>query len=104
MTLSALPTCRPALSVGGATVRQDGRTAVMTAPNGSAQQLLYRDSLRAAGTAEEQISLCALHGTGTKLGDPIEAGSLSAVLLTPSAACTVTGIKATTGHTGAAGV
>ena len=92
------------ISVQGVTVRQDGRTAVLTAPNGSAQQLLYRDSLRVAGTTEQELSICALHGTGTQLGDPVEAGSLSAVVLkAANSDCAVTGIKANTGHTGAAG-
>ena len=38
--LSALPPgLVPAICVRGVTVRQDGRTAVLTAPNGSAQQV-----------------------------------------------------------------
>ena len=70
VTLSPLPisTCTCTVSVGAVTCRQDGRTAVMTAPNGSAQQQLYRDSLQAAGTTERELSICALHGTGTQLG------------------------------------
>ena len=103
VTLSLLPTAISALSIGGVTVRQDGRTAVMTAPNGSAQQLLYRDSLQNAATIEQQMSICALHGTGTQLGDPVEAGSLSAEVLKRANNVAVTGIKANTGHTGAAG-
>ena len=77
---------------------------MLTAPNGSAQQLLYRDSLRSASTQEQMLKICALHGTGTALGDPVEAGSLSAVFLKSAReVCTISGIKANTGHTGAAG-
>ena len=100
VTLSLSPSAVYAPFVRGVTVRQDGRTAVMTAPNGSAQQLLYHDSLRNAGTTEQEMSSCALHGTGTQLGDPVEAGSLSAVVLKRANNATVTGIKANTGHTG----
>ena len=75
-------------------MRQDGRTAVMTAPNGMAQQNLYRDSVRCAGYTTRELDICALHGTGTSLGDPIEAGSLASVICAyTDAPSIVTGIK-----------
>ena len=51
--LSALPPGGvPAISVRGVTVRQDGRTAVLTAPNGSAQQV------RAVRRCNREIACC----------------------------------------------
>ena len=92
------------MQVCAVTVRQDGRTAVITAPNGRAQQQMYRDSLQRANKSVYDLMMCALHGTGTSLGDPIEAGSLTqGVFSTSDESRMVTGLKANTGHTGAAG-
>ena len=64
----------------GVAVRQDGRSASLTAPNGSAQRVLLGAALAAAALAAEGVSRLEAHGTGTALGDPTEAGSLAAVL------------------------
>ena len=60
----------------GSCVRNDGRSASLTAPNGQAQQRLLVAALADAGTPIESLSLNEAHGTGTALGDPIEAASL----------------------------
>jgi len=60
----------------GNAVRQDGRSASLTAPNGQAQQGLLAAALQDAGAAADSLTLNEAHGTGTALGDPIEAGSL----------------------------
>jgi acyl transferase domain-containing protein len=65
--------------LGGSAVRQDGRSASLTAPNGSAQRTLLLAVLGRAALVPLQIGLIEAHGTGTALGDPTEAGSLAIV-------------------------
>eukprot|EP00964_Phaeocystis_antarctica_P003148 scaffold1674_cov66-Phaeocystis_antarctica.AAC.1 len=65
----------------GSAVRQDGRSASLTAPNGTAQRALLQAALAEAGVAASSVARLEAHGTGTALGDPIEAGSLQAALL-----------------------
>ena len=60
------------LQMQGSAVRQDGRSASLTAPNGQAQQGLLRSALADAGTTSDDLALNEAHGTGTALGDPIE--------------------------------
>ena len=62
-------------------MRQDGRSASLTAPSGVAQQGLLRASINDAGIEASELSCGEAHGTGTALGDPIEAGSLAGALL-----------------------
>ena len=64
--------------LGGSAVRQDGRSASLTAPNGSAQRTLLLTALASASLQPHDIGSIELHGTGTALGDPTEAGSLAA--------------------------
>eukprot|EP00404_Azadinium_spinosum_P004287 CAMPEP_0180478516 /NCGR_PEP_ID=MMETSP1036_2-20121128/32819_1 /TAXON_ID=632150 /ORGANISM="Azadinium spinosum, Strain 3D9" /LENGTH=216 /DNA_ID=CAMNT_0022486039 /DNA_START=185 /DNA_END=831 /DNA_ORIENTATION=+ len=63
----------------GCKVNQDGRSASMTAPNGPAQQMCIKASMREAGLEPHDITCSECHGTGTALGDPIETGSLRSV-------------------------
>jgi hypothetical protein len=65
----------------GVAVRQDGRSASLTAPNGSAQRALLQAALVSAGVAAAAVARLEAHGTGTALGDPTEAGALGATLL-----------------------
>jgi len=91
-------------SVGllGSAVRQDGRSASLTAPSGQAQQGLLRAALADAVLAADALALSEVHGTGTALGDPIEAGSLAGAMLSArsGASCPVGvgGVKANIGH------
>jgi 3-oxoacyl-(acyl-carrier-protein) synthase len=68
-------------NVLGSAVRQDGRSASLTAPNGQSQQGLLMASLADAGLIADEAASLEAHGTGTALGDPIEAGSMAAVIL-----------------------
>ncbi|QWB21308.1 MULTISPECIES: type I polyketide synthase [Streptomyces] len=61
-------------------VNSDGRSNGLMAPNPAAQQALLRNAYARAGLATELVDYVEAHGTGTPLGDPIEAGSLGAVL------------------------
>ena len=59
--------------VRGTAVNQDGASNGLTAPSGPAQESLIRMALADAGVGAEGIDAVEGHGTGTALGDPIEA-------------------------------
>eukprot|EP00967_Tisochrysis_lutea_P079732 scaffold109212_cov37-Tisochrysis_lutea.AAC.1 len=63
-------------------VRQDGRSASLTAPNGSAQKALLLSTLHKAGGTSADVGTIEAHGTGTSLGDPTESGALALALCT----------------------
>ncbi|WP_243761395.1 type I polyketide synthase [Streptomyces sp. YIM 98790] len=69
----------PVLAViRGSAVNSDGASNGMTAPNGPSQQRVIRQALANAGLAPSEVDLLEAHGTGTRLGDPIEAEALMA--------------------------
>ncbi|WP_437970633.1 SDR family NAD(P)-dependent oxidoreductase [Sorangium sp. So ce260] len=61
-------------------VNNDGFSNGLTAPNPAAQEALLRDAYARAGIRPDQVRYIEAHGTGTHLGDPIEAKALAAVL------------------------
>ena len=69
------------LAWAGSAIRQDGARASLTAPNGRAQEALTRASLADSSLLPLALSWAEAHGTGTSLGDPIEAGSLASAVL-----------------------
>ncbi|MGE7992037.1 SDR family NAD(P)-dependent oxidoreductase [Pseudomonas sp. NPDC089554] len=85
-------------------VNQDGRTNGMTAPNGLAQEALLRGLLARAGLSADSLGYVETHGTGTKLGDPIEVTALANVLgrRAQAARCLVGSVKGNIGHCEAA--
>ena len=66
--------------VRGSAVNQDGPSSGLTVPNGQAQREVIQQALRRAGVAPAEVSYLEAHGTGTKLGDPIEAEAMWSVL------------------------
>ncbi|MEU0943117.1 type I polyketide synthase [Streptomyces canus] len=69
----------PVLAVlRGSAVNQDGASNGLTAPNGQAQRELIRLALADAGLDTTDVDVVEGHGTGTALGDPVEAGALLA--------------------------
>ncbi|MFD2467787.1 SDR family NAD(P)-dependent oxidoreductase [Amycolatopsis silviterrae] len=64
--------------VKGSAVNQDGASNGLTAPNGRSQQRVIREALANAGVSASDVDLVEGHGTGTKLGDPIEVQALLA--------------------------
>ena len=71
--------------LAGSAINQDGRSSALTAPHGPSQKLLLLDVAREeAATSVHGISdaatstkYIATQGTGTNLGDPIEAAAIA---------------------------
>ncbi|MGX1676038.1 beta-ketoacyl synthase N-terminal-like domain-containing protein, partial [Streptomyces sp. NPDC055400] len=64
--------------VRGSAVNQDGASNGLTAPNGPSQERVIRQALAHAGLGTSDVDAMEAHGTGTRLGDPIEADALLA--------------------------
>lgn len=92
----------------GSAVNQDGHTSSITVPNPEAQKKVIRTALSRANVEAKDIQYVEMHGTGTSVGDPLEAEAISEVMSEGRAAnepCIVGSVKTNIGHTeGAAGV
>lgn len=67
------------LVLGGA-VNNDGGGEGLTAPSRFAQEEVVRRAYHRAGVDPADVQYVELHGTGTKVGDPVEAAALGAAL------------------------
>ncbi|MFI1304137.1 type I polyketide synthase [Streptomyces sioyaensis] len=94
--------------IRGGAVNNDGGGPGLTTPDAAAQEEVLRLACARAGIQPGDIGYVELHGTGTKVGDPIEAASLGAALGTDPRRSTplpVGSIKTNIGHLeGAAGI
>ncbi len=91
--------------IRGWAVNQDGRSSGLTAPNVLSQQALLRQAIQHARVPAEAIGYVEMHGTGTPLGDPIEADAIREVLGGPRAdgsSCVLGAVKTNLGHLEAA--
>lgn len=93
----------------GSAINQDGRTMGITAPNGPSQTALETGLYRKLDINPESIGLVECHGTGTKLGDPIEIGALTEAFrpwTNQKQFCAIGSVKSNIGHSliAAAGV
>ncbi|MFQ5794194.1 MAG: type I polyketide synthase [Candidatus Bipolaricaulia bacterium] len=91
--------------IRGSAVNQDGRTNGLMAPSRQAQEAVLREAYRRAGVSPGQVQYIEAHGTGTFLGDPIEAKALGTVLAIdrpPGCDCTIGSVKTNIGHLEAA--
>ncbi|NED11041.1 polyketide synthase, partial [Streptomyces sp. SID9124] len=92
----------------GSAVNNDGASEGLTVPDRAAQEAVLREAYARAGVAADAVQYVELHGTGTPVGDPVEAAALGAALGTdrPSdAPLQVGSAKTNVGHLeGAAGL
>ncbi|WP_333764060.1 type I polyketide synthase [Streptomyces sp. IBSBF 2390] len=89
-------------------VNNDGSTDGLTVPSPAAQEAVLREAYGRAGIAPAEVQYVELHGTGTPVGDPLEAAALGAALgrgRTGRTALRVGSVKTNIGHLeGAAGI
>lgn len=86
-------------------VNQDGRSTVLAAPSGPAQEALIREALDKGHIEPGRIGFVEAHGTGTALGDPIEVEALAATIgrmKATASPCLLGSAKANIGHLEAA--
>ncbi len=91
--------------IRGSATNQDGRSGGFTAPNAVSQEALLRQALDDAGVSPARVGYIEAHGTGTSLGDPIEAEAIKEVLGEPrpdGSPCVLGSVKTNIGHTEAA--
>ncbi|MEX1830151.1 beta-ketoacyl synthase N-terminal-like domain-containing protein, partial [Luteibacter sp. CQ10] len=89
----------------GSGINYDGRTNGITAPNGAAQAELIGEVQARAKIDPGQIGYVVTHGTGTRLGDPVEINALDEVFGAKAPApgyCALTSVKGAVGHAFAA--
>lgn len=91
--------------VRGSAINQDGHSNGLLAPNPAAQMAVLRSAYADAGIAPQEVDYVETHGTGTLLGDPIEARALGTVLgrgRSPEAPLLLGAAKSNLGHLEAA--
>ena len=66
--------------IAGSAVNHDGRSNGLLAPNPDAQEAVLRKAYKNAGINPRHVDYIEAHGTGTILGDPIEADALGRVV------------------------
>ncbi|NEW06400.1 amino acid adenylation domain-containing protein [Paenibacillus sp. SYP-B3998] len=62
--------------IKGSAINQDGKTVGITAPNPESQTNVIELAWKEAGISPDTLSFIEAHGTGTKLGDPVEFNGL----------------------------
>ncbi|MFC5156800.1 type I polyketide synthase, partial [Streptomyces amakusaensis] len=66
--------------IDGSAMNNDGPSHTLTTPDRSAQEAVLAAAHRRAGLDPAETDYVELHGTGTRVGDPVEAAALGAVL------------------------
>ncbi|GAB3327980.1 hypothetical protein GCM10027565_16000 [Bordetella tumulicola] len=91
--------------IRGTALSHGGKTNGYTVPNPQAQALAIRHALADADVDARHVSYLEAHGTGTKLGDPIEIAALTKVFRESTADrsfCLIGSAKSNIGHAEAA--
>ncbi|NJO16202.1 MAG: acyltransferase domain-containing protein [Thioploca sp.] len=90
--------------IKGSAINNDGTLKVgYTAPSVEGQAAVISEAQAMAGIEAETISYIEAHGTGTKLGDPIEIAALTKafrVNTNKKGFCAIGSVKTNIGHTG----
>ncbi|PHS10319.1 MAG: hypothetical protein COA88_02420 [Kordia sp.] len=87
--------------IKSALVNNDGASNGITAPNAKAQTNLIKKAWKQAKVTAEDITYIEAHGTGTKLGDPIEIKGLNDVFdkeTDKKQYCGIGSVKTNVGH------
>ena len=82
-------------------VNQDGRSQGLTVPCRHAQEQLVIRACGDAGIDPRDVQYVETHGTGTSVGDPIEAAALASVFCAnrdANAPCVIGSVKTNVGH------
>lgn len=93
--------------IRGSALNHDGGDGALTIPDATAQAELMAQAYRAAGLSQEAVGYVELHGTGTRVGDPVEAAALGGFMdpARRTAPLRVGSVKTNIGHLeGAAGI
>jgi acyl transferase domain-containing protein/acyl carrier protein len=109
MGIAVLKRCQEAIHDGdyiyavirGSAINNDGSGKVgYTAPSVDGQAAVIRRALAAAGVDPSTVSCIEAHGTGTRLGDPIEIAALKQVFgeAKNHAGCAIGTVKTNVGH------
>ncbi|HSH64843.1 MAG TPA: type I polyketide synthase [Bacteroidia bacterium] len=87
--------------IKGSGINQDGRTNGMMAPSAHSQMRLMKETYERYEISPSSISYVETHGTGTKLGDPIEIKALKEVFSSDEkrVPCGLGSVKTNIGHT-----
>jgi acyl carrier protein len=86
--------------IAGSAINQNGRRShVITAPDPEAQEELIAAACHDAGISPQDISYVECHGTGTKIGDPIEISAIKNTIARDRRdTCYVGSVKSNIGH------
>ncbi|GHG44936.1 hypothetical protein GCM10018980_23300 [Streptomyces capoamus] len=91
--------------IRGSGINYDGRTNGIAAPSGVAQAKLVRQVHDRFGIAADEVTHVVAHGTGTRLGDPVEVNALNDAFRDRTGRkgyCALTSTKSNLGHSFAA--
>lgn len=87
--------------IKGSAINQDGSSAGITAPNSLAQAEVIVNAWEDAGVDPETITYIEAHGTGTKLGDPVEIDGIQKAFsrfTDKKQFCAIGSVKSNIGH------
>ncbi|NYG35449.1 SDR family NAD(P)-dependent oxidoreductase [Sphaerotilus montanus] len=86
--------------IRGSATNHDGPSSGLTVPSATAQAALIRQALADGRVSAQDVGYIEAHGTGTKLGDPIEVRALATVFgeRERTQPLTIGSVKANIGH------
>ncbi|MCP5045715.1 MAG: non-ribosomal peptide synthetase, partial [bacterium] len=88
--------------IKGSAINQDGQSLGITAPSAEAQTKVSEKEKKNAGIDPETISYIEAHGTGTRVGDPIEVEAITGAFkqfTNKKQFCGIGSVKTNIGHT-----